>query len=206
MFAYCGNNPVKMKDPSGEGWILAVIIGVVCAVSLTGSSSNHDKPLPYKTADDAARGFAESVYDSCGYIRHEYGTEIYSKTINNTTTYNYNTPRAGGPHSVGVGAATPKGTSFVAYAHTHPNSNVFSPTDKNVAKNLKVNAYVVGPNLQLQKYDWITNEQSALGVIIPKQLSELKKSSLVLQFRISWDSHIKDGCDFGCSTMAWPTN
>ncbi|MBQ4560134.1 MAG: DUF4329 domain-containing protein [Tyzzerella sp.] len=206
MFAYCGNNPINRKDPSGQGWITALIIAVVCAVTLTGSSAKPAKPLPYKSADDAAKAFVESVYDSSRYIRHEYGTEIYSKTINGTTTYDYNTPRAGTPHSVGIGASTPAGTSFVAYAHTHPNSNSFSSKDKKVANDLKINAYVVGPNLELQRYNWLTGISCNLGVITPNILTQSEKSALVSQFRISWDSHIIEGCDFGCHTMKWPTN
>ena len=130
MYAYCGNNPVNRKDPAGQFWIAALIVTTVivgCAVTLSGCSAQPEPaPLPYKTADEAAMAFANSTYSSSRYIRHEYSTEIYSRTINGKTTYNYNPSRVGTPHSASVSNTIPKGTEFVAYAHTHPNSNVFS--------------------------------------------------------------------------------
>lgn len=155
MFAYCGNNPITRADPSGQLW--GVVIGVALVgglvASLSGCSAKLEpKPEPYKSADDAARAFFEQVYSSSLYIRHEYSTEIYSRTVNGKTTYNYNLPRAGNPHSASVGNLTPKGTKAVAYAHTHPNSNVFSRADIRAAENLKIDAYVVGPNLEFQRY------------------------------------------------------
>ena len=42
MFAYCGNNPVNRKDPTGQFWITALIViavAVVCTVSLSGCSA-----------------------------------------------------------------------------------------------------------------------------------------------------------------------
>ena len=42
MFAYCGNNPVNRKDPTGQFWITALIVtavAVVCTVTLSGCSA-----------------------------------------------------------------------------------------------------------------------------------------------------------------------
>ena len=42
MFAYCGNNPVNRKDPTGQFWITALIVTAVvavCAVGLSGCSA-----------------------------------------------------------------------------------------------------------------------------------------------------------------------
>ena len=42
MFAYCGNNPVNRKDPTGQFWITALIVAtvaVVCTVALSGCSA-----------------------------------------------------------------------------------------------------------------------------------------------------------------------
>ena len=53
MFAYCGNDPVNQKDPTGQFWITALIVTVVvavCTVTLSGCSSNNKKapdPEPY---------------------------------------------------------------------------------------------------------------------------------------------------------------
>ena len=207
MFAYCGNNPVNRVDPTGQFWITALIVtavAVVCTVALSGCSAKP-KPEPYKSADDAAKAFSEQVYSSSSYIRHEYSTEIYSRTINGETTYNYNPPRAGNPHSASVGNSTPKGTKTVAYAHTHPNSNVFSGADIRAAENLKIDAYVVGPNLELQRYSLSSASTTNLGVISPIALTDAQRSSLVTEFQVSWDAHIADGCDFNCGSMVWPT-
>ena len=42
LFAYCGNNPVNRKDPTGQFWITALIVtavAVVCTVALSGCSA-----------------------------------------------------------------------------------------------------------------------------------------------------------------------
>ena len=198
MFAYCANNPINRADYSGQLW--GIVIGTALVVGLVASLSgcsakSKPKPEPYKSADDAAKAFSEQVYSSSSYIRHEYSTEIYSRTINGETTYNYNPPRSGKPHSASVGKPTPKGTKTVAYAHTHPNSNEFSGADILAAENLKIDGYVVGPNLELQRYNISTASTTNLGVISPIALTDAQRASLVLEFQISWDAHISDGCD-----------
>ena len=209
MFTYCGSNPVNNCDPSGQFFISAFLVGgliIGCGLFLSGCSAKSEpKPEPYKSADDAARAFSEQVYSSSSYIRHEYSTEIYSRTVNGETTYNYNPPRAGKPHSASVGNSTPKGTQAVAYAHTHPNSNVFSRADIRVAEGLKIDAYVVGPNLELQRYSLSSASATNLGVISPVALTDAQRSSLVAEFQVSWDEHVSSGCDFGCDSKTWPT-
>ena len=209
MFAYCGNNPVNNCDPSGQFFISALLVGGLVlgsALLLSGCSAKPEpKPEPYKSADDAARAFSEQVYSSSAYIRHEYSTEIYSRTVKGETTYNYNPPRAGKPHSASVGNSTLKGTKAVAYAHTHPNSNVFSGADIRAAENLKIDAYVVGPNLELQRYSLSSASITNIGGISPIALTDAQRSSLVTEFQVSWDAHIAAGCDFNCGSMTWPT-
>ena len=172
-------------------------------LALSGCSA-EPVPLPYKSADDAARAFSEEIYSSSIYIRHEYSTEIYSRTINGKATYNYNPPRAGKPHSASVGKPTPNGTKTVAYAHTHPNSNNFSEADIKVAQSLKIDAYVVGPNLELQRYNLLSASTANLGGISPIALTDERRSSLITEFQVSWDAHVSAGCDFDCSGMTWP--
>ena len=208
MFAYCGNNPVNRSDTSGQFWITAVIVTAVvalCAVTLSGCSTEKTTPEPYNSPDEAAKAFSEEVYSASLYIRHEYSTEIYSRTINGKTTYNYNPPRSGTPHSVSVGRSTPKGTKTVAYAHTHPNSNSFSDADIRVANHFGIDAYVVGPNLNLQRYNLTSATTTSLGIISPIALTDEQRAALVSEFRISWDNHVTEGCDFNCGGMEWPT-
>jgi len=204
MFAYCGNNPVIRSDSSGEFWLLAAVAVAAAAAILSGCSSKTSD-LPYKSADQAAKAFSEQVYSSSLYIRHEYSTEIYSQTNEGKTTYNYNPPRAGQPHSASAGSSTPKGTKTVAYAHTHPNSNVFSITDIRSAEILGIDAYVVGPNLELQRYNLYSSTTTNLGIISPVALTDEQRASLIDEFKVSWDAHVKAGCDFGCENIMWPT-
>ena len=216
MFAYCGNNPVNRKDPTGQFWITALIVTAVvavCTVALSGCSAKPDPaPLPYKTADEAAMAFANSTYSSSSYIRHEYGTVIYSSTTNGTTTYDFATPVAGSPHSVGYGnVKIPSGTTKVATAHTHPNSNNFSgltpgATSGDIPNAIRrgLDSYVIGPNLNLQKYSISSGTVSVVGVASPVALTSQQQAALVSQFQISWDNHLGT-CAFGCEHMTWPT-
>ena len=216
MFAYCGNNPVNRKDPTGQFWITALIVTAVvavCTVTLSGCSAKPDPaPLPYKTADEAAMAFANSTYSSSSYIRHEYGTVIYSSTTNGTTTYDFATPVAGSPHSVGYGnVKIPSGTTKVATAHTHPNSNNFSgltpgATSGDIPNAIRrgLDSYVIGPNLNLQKYSISSGTVSVVGVASPVALTSQQQAALVSQFQISWDNHLGT-CAFGCEHMTWPT-
>ncbi len=213
MFAYCGNNPVIRSDSSGEFWLLAAVAAAAAAAILSGcSSKTEQKPEPYKSADDAAMAFANSTYSSSRYIRHEYGTAIYSRIINRTTTYNYAKPVSGSPHSVGYsGVEVPSGTTIVATAHTHPNSNSFSglapgATSGDIpnAMNRRMDSYVIGPNLNLQKFSISSQSVSIVGIASPVELTSQQQSELISQFQISWDNHLGT-CNFGCENMSWPT-
>ena len=94
---------------------------------------------------------------------------------------------------------------MVAYAHTHPNSNYFSDTDISVAQSLNIDAYVVGPNLDLQRYTTSSNIITSLGTINPNELSYEQKNELVSEFQMSWDEHVSENCGFGCGDIVWPT-
>ena len=201
MFAYCGNNPVMRTDPSGKFWGVIAVVGII-AIALSGCSSNESG---YNSAEEAARAFANSVYSSSKYIRHEYGTEIYSKTVNGVTKYDYNPPRSGSPHSIGIGLATPAGTQRVAYVHTHPTSNEFSAADFGTAEFITGDAYVVGPNLMLQKYTLATGAITEIGKISPLELTESQKVLLIMGFKASWDKHAKEDCYLKCYDRTWPT-
>lgn len=162
------------------------------------------KAEPYNSPD-AAKISSEEVYSASSYIRHEYSTEIYSRTLNRTTTYNYNPPRARQPHSASIGNPSPANANTIAYAHTHPNSNIFSGADIRVAENRSINAYVIGPNLELQRYDWASAVTTNLGAISPIPLTNEQRATLVSEFQVSWDTHIAGGCDFNCNNITWPT-
>ena len=197
MFAYCGNNPVMYADPGGDLGIIVFAMRTAYALYSLATS--------YRTADDAAKAFSEEIYSSSKYIRHEYGSTIYSKKVLGITVYNYTTPKSGTPHSIIVSNASPRGTKAVAIAHTHPNSNSFSKLDKKGAHLLKLDAYVVGPNLQLQRYNIIDSSTVNVEKTSPVPLTESQKELLVNQFRISWEKHLEVDCGFDCGNITWPT-
>ena len=207
MFAYCLDDPVNMVDPVGDSAVAALLLGalVVGIAAILGGSSSSAVPEPYSSAEAAAKAFSEFTYGPSRYIRHEYSADIYSRTINGQTTYNYTTPQSGKPHSATVGGRIPTGTRRVAYVHTHPNSNAFSTADIQAVVNLQMDGYVVGPNLILQRYNLSDGSVDELGAISPSILTSSQKSALTSNFRISWDKHIQEGCGFGCENMPWPT-
>ena len=164
----------------------------------------------FDSPDDAALDFANTIYAASLYIRHEYSTEIYKITANNSTRYFYTSPSVGSPHSasgIDMNHVPPYGEA-VAYSHTHPNSNVFSSPDINYANNYGVDAYVNGPNLLLIKYDHTSGTYPiTVGVVSPVSLSNSEKLMLQNNFSSSWYGHLVGGVcpdGFGCEHMIWP--
>ena len=204
MFAYCGNNPVMRADYTGEGWF-AVCLTIFALVFLSGCMEpKTPPPTPYTSADDAAAAFAEEIYSTSYYVGFEYASVIYSITENGITTYGYTTPTAHDPHESYVDNLPPEGTAYVAYIHTHPNSNEFSPSDRDRAGDLRCGAYMIGPNLQLQYYNYITDNVTPIRLISPSPLTAGRRAELCAEFQDKWDYHISKGCDFGCASMKWP--
>ena len=74
-----------------------------------------------------------------------------------------------------------------------------------MAKNLNIDAYVVGPNLELQRYSLADATITNLGLISPTALTDERRAALVSEFQVSWDTHVAGGCDFNCGNMTWPT-
>lgn len=88
--------------------------------------------------------------------------------------------------------------------HTHHNLSSFSYNDERVAIDLGVNAYVVGPDLELQRYNVLTGV-SRLGSISPVKLSVWQQDLLRITFQKSWERHAAVPCGPGCGSMIWPT-
>lgn len=100
----------------------------------------------------------------------------------------------------------PSSGTAIAYAHTHPNSNSFSQPDRDYASNHYINAYVVGPNYELQRYDYISGEETGLGKITPTPLTAAQMNDLN-SLIVSWEAHfVKGVCPsgFGCEDKSWP--
>ena len=206
MFAYCLNNPVMYIDPSGElpfeGLLEKIFSHPIVQRILSG------KLLPYDSADEAAIAFSNEVYSSSLYIRHEYATIIYSFTCRGITTYSYATPVVGEPHRVNINRVfVYDEVTVVACAHTHPNSSWFSDGDIDVANNLGIDAYVIGPDLLLKRYECYCDNTIGdyVKLISPIALTIEQKNALVDQYSVSWDNHVSKGCEFNCASIAWPT-
>ena len=196
MFAYCNNNPVIFSDSSGSR----------CVIAGTHLNEGARKKY-YETADEAAKAFAEEVYESAMYTRHEFGAEIFSSEINGVTMYSYSTPRIGKPHEVMVGYPTPPNTVYVAFVHIHPNYDYFSQGDKDIANKRNINAYVVGSSKQLRMYDSSTFKSFPIGQIHPIQLMEFQYTSRKQMSWYTWGSHLNDGChkpNNSCNNKVWP--
>ena len=197
MFNYCNNNSVIFADSQGTRCVY------------TGKSTNEGAGRKYyDTPDDAAKAFSEEVHSSSMYIRHEYGTEIYSRVINGEKKYTYSPPRVGAPHKVMVGYATPRGTEYVAFAHTHPNNDDFSARDIELANKYGVDAYVAGPSGNLRKYDLSTSVSVDIATLSPKPLTNYQCTMLSSKYRFSWEYHLVTPADigFGCSSKTWPAD
>ena len=207
MFAYCANNPVNFFDPEGQS-SLWVIVGIVvgCVMLLSGCERQKVEHEPYLSADDAARAFAEEYYSQSSYVRHEFAALIYSRTVDGLTTYNYTAPEYGTAHNSHPGWNKPKRTKIVAYIHTHPNENEFSGRDISFANKYDINAYVIGPNLELQRYNYLRDYTISLGQISPRPLLSSEKEKLISQFQASWDEHIAGGHGCACHTLSWPNS
>ena len=205
MFAYCLNNPVMLSDPSGKKCIFDYIEEIYALMQ----GICNGKILPYASADEAALAFSNKYYSSSLYIRHEYGTYIYSITYKGITTYAYSTPVVGEPHRIIYGPfKAPSGLEIVAFAHTHPNSSWFSPDDMDNSNYFNVNTYVVGPDLMLRcyvKHSGIDIKGNEIETISPIALTIEQKNALIDKYRVSWDNHVSEGCEFNCASIAWPT-
>lgn len=206
-YTYCNNTPIPLIDPNGtsvRGVLIAAVVGAVAGIT---NAIVKGSTLGYSSPEKAAKAFSQSVYSQSRYVRHEYGAAIYSKKVFGATRYYHNKPTAGSPHGVSIPISVPAGAKLVATAHTHPNSNKFSSTDMASATQFAIDSYVVGPDLNVQKYNHATGEVTIIGTISLVQLSKEQREQLRAEFEASWYDHIASGDanGFDCSNIPWPT-
>lgn len=206
MFVYCGNNPVNRVDYGGESWLVAGLL--LLTTFLLGGCGNTLANQPnatFNSADEAAMAFAANTYPASYYTGYEYISTIYSVTMDDEIKFGYTEPKVYEPHYSYPDEDSPFGTSYVAYAHTHPNINGFSSSDIDLANSKRINAYVIGPDHQLLHYDYITGSSNPVkGVISLVSLTSAQKMVLVNQFQKRWDAHAAK-CSF-CNGIPWPRN
>ena len=81
MLAYCGNNPVNRKDPSGEFWVPAILVAaifVVCIVALTGCSEESATPSDYVQENSTNQNCYSYAFD----LPHSANPGDYSASVN----------------------------------------------------------------------------------------------------------------------------
>ena len=170
--------------------------------------SNNVHCEPFATVDDAVDMFYNEIYAASFHIRHEFGARIYSKTYDNLTSYGISYITFGEVHGTAfTEAKIPKNTTIVAIAHTHTNSNIFSPNDINYALNHKIDCYMVGPNMLLNLFDYSTRKTNNDIRPIETSITLNEGSVLVEKFRESWLNHLEEGCEegFNCNEdTLWP--
>nr|MBQ6241506.1 DUF4329 domain-containing protein [Lachnospiraceae bacterium] len=202
MFAYCLNNPANREDTSGE-----IAHGLR---SLWEVSPDYKTPTgrdAYDSAHDAAIGFAEKIYETSMYVRHEFSGLIYSKEKNGKTVFRVTPAQAtyGKPHESPIQSMAPGGGTAVAYIHTHTIYSFFSDADIIVAEEYKLDAYLITPTQHIQYYALGSFDADCDSVsFTPIKLSDTEKTQLVIRFRQSWDEHIRKGCDNHCEVYWWP--
>ena len=181
-------------------------IDSACMPYVTVVYNNGGTSAGFSSANLAAKDFAQSVYSSSEYARIEYAATIYSL---NGKYYYYNV-HSGNPHSVGVSKSVPSGATYVAFIHTHPNSENFSSADKDVAESFGGYAYVVTPSYSLKRYATSNNATTTPYTnltIYPLTSSE--KASLKSSLSSTWYGHFVDGTcpsNFGCENKIWPND
>ena len=86
MFTYCGNNPVNRKDPSGQGWIAALVItAVIVAVSVVVVKIVADKTIDKSGANDVEKALAKNDYiaayqvNEAKTITEDYIDKVYGR-------------------------------------------------------------------------------------------------------------------------------
>lgn len=175
-----------------------------CMPYLTIVFNNGGKSDGFSSMYLAASHFAQTVYSSSEYSRIEYAAIIYSL---NGEYYYYNV-RSGEPHSVTISPSVPSGATYVAYIHTHPNSEFFSSTNKSAANTLGGYAFVVTPSYSLKCYSSTSGEEQTLSTGLPiYPLTDSEKSSLKTSLSSVWYGHFVDGkCQdgFKCENKIWP--
>lgn len=158
----------------------------------------------YSSADAAALAWANYMYSTSLYSRHEFGANIYR---NSSGQFYLSATNVGSPHSVSY-FTVPTGIQRVATVHSHPNSSTFSDQDKTNAISRGVNNYVAAPttdggtsSFHLLRYN--VSDASIVNVssVTLRSLTSTVQTNLASFHLNSWITHLP--C---CSNMQWPTH
>jgi len=176
---------------------------------------------PFSSADEAALAWANYIYSSSLFVRHEHGAIIYRSRPGE---YRLSATVGGNPHSISINPRIPFSARRIAYHHTHPNGNQFSDGDKGYARSRNTGIYFAGP-VVFQQYDALqlrlftpsrrlprrdeSDTQVSANVML-RPLDETR-AELIPLYEGTWDSHFtltggRRTCPngFGCHRMTWP--
>ena len=193
MFSYCGNSPIDRLDVYGTR-------------HLATADGSGRKPLPYKSASEAAAAWSSKNYAVSLYIRREALANVYSISSGGITTYNYSETIWGDPHSVPYKDNSPERTTRVATVHTHPNSTSVSGPDIDLAEKYSLDSYVIGPDYVMLKYDISMGISVTEAYISVTPLAVPQQEILKYLYQGWWNAHIQSGdCEFNCARKPWPT-
>lgn len=126
--------------------------------------------------------------------------------VSGVCLYYLSSVRVGTPHGGSFSVMPDNGNPVVAFVHTHPNSEDFSPIDKQSSTKWNVLAYVATPSYSLKKYDPVQASTIFVNSFTPRQLNNNEKRMLEKKYRQKWINHINQGCRFNCINLIWPTS
>ena len=167
---------------------------------------------PFRTPDEAAIAWANHIYSTSLFVRHEHGAMIYRTAPGE---YRISRTISGSPHDVSVPLIGIPAHQRIAFVHTHPNTMGFTPDDKQLARTQGINAYVATPSdsswvFHLWRYHRPTPSQAEDERVIRnvdlKPLSTAEQAILMNLYQDSWDNHLPCIHPFGCNNMQWPTS
>ena len=152
---------------------------------MDGSAGRLDRKTLNRLIEQTAREVLNGILVTSIEHRREYGGMIYLQggRCHATTPVTQDNPTTVDIGQRGPNRGCPSGTIPLAYYHTHPTYSVggfratyetFSPQDKSVAENCRIDAYLGTLDGSFLKYDWQTKA-------ITRLRGRLKNASQVLR-------------------------
>ena len=214
-----GTHPWTTTDVSGP-WILNAVWNPIVLPqphpTLPGAPRG-----PFYSPDAAARAWANHMFSTSWFTRHEHSATIYRTAPG---VYHLTETNRGSPHRVPI---TWRVGQSVATIHTHPNTPCFTSGDINLFHDLenKIYGYVATPSgwgassAHLRKYTIATGNRETLGAVALRNLSNNERILLASLYHHTWigtathphlPCHGRSGLypnpPFTCNYMQWPTH
>ena len=133
LFAYCGNNPVIRKDPSGQSWIIAILLTVAIGACLTScsnpnatksSSSNKASSVPSTPSSQPSSSLPASPKVTSPVDKGDYRNDAPSAA--------FDSKRSNGRTHKGVDYYPSDSSDFLRYGSDGTAKNVYAMADGTV--------------------------------------------------------------------------